>query len=100
MQASETKQAVHDFWNEASCGENLYLLSTHRPGYERPAVARYRVEPYIVPFAGFDRVRGLKVLEVGVGLGADHQRFAEGGAELNGVDLTERAIEHVRRRLS
>jgi len=40
------------------------------------------------------------VLEIGVGLGADHQRFAEAGAELWGIDLTERAVEHTRRRLA
>jgi SAM-dependent methyltransferase len=35
-----------------------------------------------------------------VGLGADHQRFAESGAELYGIDLTDRAVEHTRRRLA
>ena len=40
------------------------------------------------------------MLEVGVGLGADHQRFAEGGARLTGVDLTERAIKHTQQRLT
>jgi SAM-dependent methyltransferase len=39
------------------------------------------------------------VLEIGVGLGADHLGFAQAGARLNGVDLTPRAIEHTRRRL-
>ena len=37
---------------------------------------------------------------MGVGLGADHQRFAAAGARLTGVDLTERAIEHTRQRLA
>jgi len=32
-------------------------------------------------------------------LGADHQRFAEAGADLSGIDLTERAVEHTARRL-
>lgn len=40
------------------------------------------------------------MLEIGVGLGADHQRFAEAGADLFGVDLTERAVEHTARRLA
>lgn len=96
----QNKRHVHDFWNEASCGEALYLADVNRAGYEAQAHERYRLEPYIEPFACFSEARGLRVLEIGVGLGADHQRFAESGATLYGVDLTERAIEHTRQRLS
>lgn len=60
---------------------------------------RYALEPYIIPFAGFAESKGKKVLEVGVGLGADHQMFAENGAILHGCDLTERAIGLTRQRL-
>ena len=35
-----------------------------------------------------------------MGLGADHQRFAQAGARLTGIDLTERAVEHTRHRLN
>ena len=94
------KQKVHDFWNQASCGESLYLPDTDRAGYEAQAEARYTLEPYILNFAGFSDTLGLRVLEIGVGLGADHQRFAEAGADLWGIDLTERAVEHTRRRLA
>jgi ubiquinone/menaquinone biosynthesis C-methylase UbiE len=94
------KQQVHDFWNEASCGEELYLSRSDRNGYDEQARQRYTLEPYIIDFAGFDRSAQRKVLEIGVGLGADHQRFAQGGADLTGIDLTERAIEHTRRRLA
>ena len=61
---------------------------------------RYQLEPYIAQFADFERAGGKRVLEVGVGLGADHQRFAEAGAALCGIDLTERAIEYTRDRFS
>jgi len=33
-------------------------------------------------------------LEIGVGLGADHQKWAESDADLYGLDLTERAIKN------
>lgn len=59
---------------------------------------RYELEPFILDFAEFEKYRGKKVLEIGVGLGADHQKFAEAGAELYGIDLTERAVEFVRKR--
>lgn len=97
--SDSAKQQVHDFWNVASCGENLYLQTNDQEGYRAQAAARYRLEPFIPPFADFESSRGKKVLEIGVGLGADHQRFAEAGAELFGIDLTERAVEHTRQRL-
>lgn len=95
------KQAVHDFWNAASCGETLYLPDTETRGaYAEQAAKRYQLEPYILDFAGFAAARDRDVLEIGVGLGADHQRFAEAGARLVGIDLTERAVAHTRERLA
>ncbi len=94
------KAQVRDFWNEASCGERLLLAGHDAEHYRRQAQERYRLEPYIPDFAGFAQSAGKSVLEIGVGLGADHQCFAEAGAQLSGVDLTERAIEHTRRRIS
>lgn len=96
---SSDKQAVQDFWQRASCGEELYLEGVGRAGYQEQARLRYQLEPYIERFAAFDTAAGRSVLEIGVGLGADHQRFAEAGARLTGIDLTERAVGHVRRRL-
>ena len=94
------KKAVQDFWDRASCGEELYLREQTREGYRAQAQERYTLEPYIASFADFDAAAGKRVLEIGVGLGADHQRFAEAGAELSGIDITPRAVDHVRRRFS
>lgn len=97
---SADKDRVQDFWSDASCGEKLYLRGSDRQAYEQQARRRYELEPYIREFARFEEANGKRVLEIGVGLGADHQRFAQAGAELFGVDLTERAIEHTTRRLA
>jgi ubiquinone/menaquinone biosynthesis C-methylase UbiE len=94
------KQQIQDYWEDASCGERLYLAGTDRVDYERQATARYSMEPCILDFARFEQSRGKRVLEIGVGLGADHQKFAEAGADLCGIDLTSRAVEHTRRRLA
>ena len=96
---NESKQYVHDFWNEASCGERLYLTDMDKSGYQAHSEMRYKLEPYILEFANFREMVGKKVLEIGVGLGADHQKFAEVGANLYGIDLTERAVNHTRQRL-
>ncbi|MEY4117083.1 MAG: hypothetical protein RLZZ116_411 [Planctomycetota bacterium] len=97
---SDSKTDVRDFWNRASCGEEQLLPSVEREGYDAQRAERYRLEPYIPDFAGFARSKGLRTLEIGVGLGADHQSFVEGGADMHGVDLTPRAIEHTQRRLA
>lgn len=93
------KQQVHDFWNEAACGEDLYLETANKAGYLAQSDKRYRLEPLILPFADFEMWKNKRVLEIGVGLGADHQCFGEAGADLYGIDLTERAVEHTHRRL-
>ena len=94
------KKEVYDFWNASSCGESLYLSDASKEGYLRHAKTRYDLEgEMIFSLAKFEQSHGLKVLEVGVGLGADHQLFAEAGADLWGIDLTERAVQHTKKRL-
>ena len=94
-----SKDAVRDFWNDAACGEKLLLPSFDIEGFKTQSTERYRLEPYIVPFADFTGSTGQDVLEIGLGLGADHERFAKAGAHLHGVDLTPRAVEITHRRL-
>jgi SAM-dependent methyltransferase len=89
---------VKAFWEDAACGERLYLAGGDRDAYARQASIRYALEPMIPEFAGFNGHKREKVLEIGVGLGADHQRWAEGGAVLWGIDLTERAIRRSKER--
>jgi ubiquinone/menaquinone biosynthesis C-methylase UbiE len=93
------KILVKNFWNKVSCGEELYF---HGDSDEKAFIAqskiRYELEPYIVNFADFASTKNKKVLEIGVGLGADHQCFAEAGAHLYGIDLTERAILNTKKR--
>lgn len=93
------KEDVRDFWNRAACGEELFLSADDAAGFEREAEIRYEIEPYILDFADFGSARGLKVLEIGVGLGADHVEFAKAGADLTGIDLTDRAIALTRERV-
>jgi len=94
------KDSVREFWDQASCGEALYLSSQAEDGYRSHAKARYQLEgSMIFPFARFHESRGQSVLEIGVGLGADHEQYAKAGAKLTGIDLTERAVQHTRRRL-
>jgi SAM-dependent methyltransferase len=97
-----SKSDVEQFWNAASCGEEAYA---HGPDFssqmKSQAAARYSLEPYIIDFARFPEGRGKDVLEVGVGMGGDHELWAaQKPSRLCGVDLTERAIEFTSSRLA
>ena len=100
MDATNSKDAVRDFWNDAACGEKLLLPSFDLEGFKAQSAERYRLEPYIIPFADFAASTERGVLEIGLGLGADHERFARAGAKLYGIDLTPHAVEVTRRRLA
>ena len=45
--------------------------------------------PKVVDFAGY---RGRRLVEIGCGIGTDLVRFAQGGAHVMGVDLSETAV--------
>ncbi|TAJ98622.1 MAG: class I SAM-dependent methyltransferase [Chloroflexota bacterium] len=98
-QMSQAKDRVRDFWNEASCGEVYADGESVRDRLEAQAKARYYLEPYIFDFARFADGKDRDVLEIGVGMGADHLEWAKAGpAKLVGVDLTPRAVDHTRSR--
>jgi ubiquinone/menaquinone biosynthesis C-methylase UbiE len=95
-----TKDDVKAFWNAEACGEVL-LEGSAEERFETQARARYKLEPYIAAFARFEEGRGKDVLEIGVGLGADHREWARHTPRrLCGVDLTERAIEMTKQRFA
>jgi ubiquinone/menaquinone biosynthesis C-methylase UbiE len=99
MPITPDKSEVRKFWNDASCGENLYLKGESLiDQFNEQRNQRYTIEPEILDFTQFEQYRGKKVLEIGVGLGADHQMWAEQGCDLYGIDLTERAINWTQKR--
>ena len=93
---------VRNFWDKASCGE-IYAEGQDglKQQYAAQAKARYTLEPYLAEFAQFPTAKGKDVLEIGVGMGADHQQLALAEPKsLHGIDLTPRAIEHTTARFS
>ncbi len=80
---ADLKEEVREFWNAEPCGSR-YLGEL--ADFEAHARARYELEPYIPKFAQFSSARGLKVLEIGVGMGADYLEWLKAGAHATGVD--------------
>lgn len=102
MNEVTAKEDVRLFWEAASCGEEAFAVGQDdRSRLKAHADARYSIEPYIFDFARFSEARGKSVLEIGVGMGADHEQLASNKpSRLCGVDLTERAIEFTSKRLA
>jgi ubiquinone/menaquinone biosynthesis C-methylase UbiE len=101
MDISGLKTEVRDFWDVASCGEIYAEGLGAEQRFRKQAETRYRLEPYIPNFARFDDGYGQDVLEIGVGMGADHLEWARRGPRrLAGVDLTPRAVAWTTQRLA
>jgi SAM-dependent methyltransferase len=99
--ALDEKEQVRAHWEREPCGTSTASSVPGTPEFfAEVEQERYRLEPYIPGFAQFERWEGRRILEVGVGLGTDFVRFVRAGADAVGVDLTEAAVEAVRRRLS
>jgi SAM-dependent methyltransferase len=95
----DLKERVRAFWQAHPCGVKF---ADAEPGtrlfYERVEEHRYSKEWHIPAAADFAGARGLRVLEIGCGLGTDGAQFARAGADYTGVDLTEASVELARRR--
>jgi SAM-dependent methyltransferase len=95
------KEQVRTFWEAGACGEVYASGASRREQFDAHARARYALEPYIHDFARFHEGRGRDVLEIGVGMGADHLQWAQAGpSSLTGVDLTKRALDLCGERLA
>jgi SAM-dependent methyltransferase len=101
MDAPNLKVEVREFWDAASCGEVYAEGLSIEERFHAHAEARYRLEPYIRGFAGFKDGLGEDVLEIGVGMGADHLEWARSRPRrLAGIDLTPRAVAWTSQRLA
>jgi len=92
------EQEIRSFWNAHPCGEDLV-----GGGYDEDLAAffakydafRYRTEGHILGCLDALALDGKKVLEIGLGQGADSEQLIRRGAAYTGVDLTPESIERV-----
>ena len=94
---SQKKESVPAHWNRTPCGSGRYL-DEYEPGtldfFDAVRRSRYQVTDRWIPrTVDFASARGGRVLEIGFGMGSDLLSWAEGGAEVHGIDVTE---EHLR----
>ncbi len=97
---------IKDFWQTHPCGAELVgdLTDESRIEYEdffrRYDDFRYAKERHILK--NLDRIdfAGKRVLEIGLGQGADAEQIVRRGGIYTGVDITEESVKRVRMRFS
>jgi ubiquinone/menaquinone biosynthesis C-methylase UbiE len=92
-------EEVRSYWNSRPCNirPSPSPVGT-RQYFDEVEARKYFVEPHIPPFAEFANWKGMKVLEVGCGIGTDAINFLREGATYTGVELSERSLFLARQR--
>jgi ubiquinone/menaquinone biosynthesis C-methylase UbiE len=97
-------QAVRAYWEAEPCGTEAEIVGNLVPyspeWFAQIEAYRYTAEPFIHAFAQFTRHHGKRVLEVGVGAGADHLQWMRAGAICYGIDLTAAGVLTTREHLA
>jgi len=95
------EQAIRDFWDSHPCGDHQVesLRGDYEAFFERYDAFRYSREAHILKRLDAIDFKGKRVLEVGLGQGADSEQIIRRGAIWSGLDLTPESIRRVSTRL-
>jgi len=90
---------VAEYWDRRPCNirHSPKDIGT-RAYFDEVEARKYFVEPHVLRFAEFPRWAGKRVLEIGCGIGTHTISFAQGGAIVTAMDLSERSLEIARQR--
>lgn len=94
------KNIIREFWDKYPCGmRHISLPNATKELFEANERERYILEPFIYKYAGFQNWKGKEVLEIGCGTGRDLIRFMHQGANVYGIDFSEKSVVLARERL-
>jgi len=98
IDSEELIPQIRDYWNERIHDLELAQHPVGTKGFfhdlEEYRFDKLRYLPGVVDFSGYP---GKHILEIGCGVGIDLVRFAQGGARVTGVDLSQTAIDLAKR---
>jgi len=85
---TETKN-VRAFWNKA-----VPMTFVDKPmTYEQKRKFRYELQDYMHDVFKFEKYKGKRILEIGVGGGLDTSEFLRNGAEVVSIDFSELSVK-------
>ncbi len=97
MSQADLIARIAAYWDEHIHDLAITTYPVGTPGFfQQLAQYRYDKLNYLPRLVAFDGYRGKKLLEVGCGAGIDLVRFASGGADVTGIDLSKTAIDLAR----
>jgi len=105
QRASVPEQDIAVFWEANSCGDSQVggLDGQFRGNFDRffseYDAFRYQREKHILVCLDRARFAGKKVLEIGLGQGADSEQIIRRGGRWSGLDLTAESVTRVKQRM-
>lgn len=102
MKLNADKLEIQKQWDKDPCGASTATEQT--PGtldfYRAVRDYRYNVyAPWFDQVVCFEKWQDKDILEIGVGLGSDHFRFARGGNRMTALDLSQEHLRQTQRHL-
>jgi SAM-dependent methyltransferase len=90
------------FWN-VLCGTNaakmLGITDSSKESLAKFDSWYFDFYPYLLPIVDLKRMKGKKVLEIGLGYGTLGQEIAKAGADYTGMDIAQNPVDHMNYRL-
>jgi SAM-dependent methyltransferase len=96
------EEGIAAFWEVNPCGENVLghrLEGDYEDFFRRFDEMRYSREAHILPCLDAIDFQNKRVLEIGLGQGADAEQIIRRGARWSGLDLTAQSVHRVQTRL-
>jgi len=96
---------IQDFWEHHPCGDHQVgglaaaFTQDHETFFREYDAFRYRREGHILACLDGIHFSGKKILEIGLGQGADSEQIIRRGGHWSGLDLTAESVARVRTRL-
>jgi ubiquinone/menaquinone biosynthesis C-methylase UbiE len=103
MSLNVDKLEIQKQWDSDPCGANTVESDNSEAVTFYRAIRNHRYQvygPWFDKMMRFDDTKNQDILEIGVGLGSDHLRFAQNGNRMTAVDLSREHLRHARRHLA